>query len=94
VGLGGLRTSSNPGFARVDTSRLQRRRGFVLTEASSSCFPSSDGKFSRAVKPEIFTVRFTVKLESTPFFRMERSREEILRRANGMGCIFQAVDHV
>jgi hypothetical protein len=55
---------------------------------------SSDGKFSRAVEPQIFTVRFTVKLESTPFFRMERSREEILGRVNGLGCIFQAVDHV
>jgi hypothetical protein len=55
---------------------------------------SSDGKFSRAVEPQIFTVRFTVKLESIPFFRMERSREEILGRVNGLGCIFQAVDHV
>jgi hypothetical protein len=43
---------------------------------------------------KFFAVRFTVKLQLTPFFRMERSRGEILGRANGLGCIFQAVDHV
>jgi hypothetical protein len=44
--------------------------------------------------PQIYTVRFTVKLELTSFSRMERSRGEILGQANGLDCIFQAVDHV
>jgi hypothetical protein len=44
--------------------------------------------------PQIFTVKFTVKLDLTPFSRMERSLGEILGQANGLDCIFQAVDHV
>jgi hypothetical protein len=44
--------------------------------------------------PQILTVGFTVKLDLIHFSGMGRSLGEIPGQANGLNCIFQAVDHV
>jgi hypothetical protein len=64
--------------------RFYRHAKSQAPKAASPCFDSDfrryfyrqagnwcDGKFSASSWPQIFTVRFTVKVESIPFYRMD-----------------------